>query len=184
MSISNKNYLFIIIFGASVLVLILNIAMLHRTNSYHSDHGSRVVISSDFFSSQGVVEETKEQPRSLGASSYHHHSHHHPRYPKTLVGIITSASFNDASYRKRHRILFQIWNDTRVCSLADYRSHTSVRDHCQLIYSFIVGGNTDPNALTERLENTTANPIELPKPMEGKHHEDLDEPDVTLLNIR
>ena len=55
---------------------------------------------------------------------------------RTLIGIISSDSKNDCTYRKRHREIFQIWNDTRVCSLNE------IHDTCQVIYTFIVGAGS------------------------------------------
>jgi hypothetical protein len=108
------------------------------------------------------------------------------RYPKTLMGIFSSDGFNDSSYRKRHRTLLQVsWKDPRTCTLAEYRRHPEIRDQCQLIYTFIIGGNVDADAPTELLENRPdlGRPLVLDQ-MANPSREDVNADDVTLLNIR
>ena len=99
---------------------------------------------------------------------------------RVLFGILSADFKNDYSYRKRHRMLFQLWNDPRVCSLPDFKN-MSVEDQykCELIYTFVLGGN--PNESTELLDDSR--PPEVEKPVTGVCP-DLNEPDVILLNIK
>lgn len=108
------------------------------------------------------------------------------RYSKTLMGIFTSDSYNDSSYRKRHRTLLQmIWKDPRTCTLAEYRRRPDIRDRCELIYTFIIGGSQNPEAPTERYENRPE--VDLPivlDRMANPSRDDINVDDVTILNIR
>ena len=66
---------------------------------------------------------------------------------RTLVGILTANTRPDYTYRRRHRHLFQVWNDTRVCSLRDLRQMPALkRNQCQLVYTFVIGAATDPKS--------------------------------------
>lgn len=103
------------------------------------------------------------------------------RRPRTLVGIITSDRRNDCSYRRRHRELFQIWNDSRVCSLAEFKKAPSQYAHCQLIYTFVMGAATEPNAPTLIVNNSI--PILHAGPY-GSQCNDLKSEDISMLNIR
>jgi hypothetical protein len=96
--------------------------------------------------------------------------------PRTLVGIISSDSFNDCTYRKRHRELFDIWNDTRLCALE------AITDDCQVAYTFIIGAGNE-SAPTQLVNDNSSWPLLVPKPMPTQH-EDVNLPDTTLLNIR
>jgi len=94
--------------------------------------------------------------------------------PRTLIGIISSDSFNDCTYRKRHRTMFDIWNDTRVCSL------DQVTSDCQVVYTFILGAGNS-SAPTQLVNDSW--PLLVEKPIPTKH-EDVNAPDTSLLNIR
>jgi hypothetical protein len=103
------------------------------------------------------------------------------RYSKMFVGLFSSDSSNGLTYRKRHRELFRIWNDARVCSLPEYQSRSEEeREPCQLIYTFIIGGG-DKTAPTEIIDNQKHLFVE--KPIKA-YHDDVNDPDVTLLNIQ
>lgn len=94
--------------------------------------------------------------------------------PRTLIGIISSDSFNDCTYRKRHRAMFEIWNDTRVCSL------DQVAPECQVVYTFILGAGNS-SAPTQLVNDSW--PLLVDKPISTKH-DDVNAPDTSLLNIR
>jgi Galactosyltransferase len=99
---------------------------------------------------------------------------------RVLIGILSADFFNDQVYRKRHRNLFQLWNDPRVCSLPDFKSMPlSERYVCELIYTFVLGAN--PDASPELVDHSR--PFEVDRPISGTSR-DLNEPDMTLLNIR
>jgi len=99
---------------------------------------------------------------------------------RILLGILTADFYNDQAYRRRHRMLFQIWNDPRVCSLPDFKSlPINERYRCQIIYTFVMGGN--PHATPELVDDSR--PMLATKPVKGLST-DLNDADVTLLNIR
>jgi Galactosyltransferase len=99
---------------------------------------------------------------------------------RILLGILTADFYNDQAYRRRHRMLFQIWNDPRVCSLPDFKSlPINERYRCQIIYTFVMGGN--PHATPELVDDSR--PMLATKPVKGMST-DLNDADVTLLNIR
>jgi Galactosyltransferase len=99
---------------------------------------------------------------------------------RVLLGILSADFFNDQVYRKRHRSLFQIWNDERVCSLPEFKSKPADQRYlCELIYTFVIGAN--PKAAPELVDGSR--PMEVRRPIRGVSV-DLNEPDMTLLNIR
>jgi hypothetical protein len=100
------------------------------------------------------------------------------RRARVLIGIISADTKNDASYRKRHRELFSLWNDTRTCSLPEW--HATQPEDCELIWTFVIGGN--PSASPELLNDSR--PILVPKPIPNPKHADVNAPDVSILNIR
>ena len=111
------------------------------------------------------------------------------RNPRTLFGIFSSDNIFDGTHRKWHRQLFNdVWKDERVCTLDQFRTSNDIsfREKCELIYTFVSGSNTDPDAPTERLDETDTvdNPIELPGGMKNPMKEDINWSDVTHLNIR
>lgn len=99
---------------------------------------------------------------------------------RILFGILTADFPNDETYRKRHRKLFQLWDDPRVCSLPDFKARPlNERYECQLIYTFVMAGNPDAPPVLVNHER----PYEVSKPITGRSR-DLNEPDTILLNIR
>lgn len=99
---------------------------------------------------------------------------------RVLVGILTADFFNDSVYRKRHRNLFNLWNDDRVCSLPEFKTKPlKLRYRCEFIYTFVIGAN--PEASPELVDGSR--PMEVDRPIQGIS-KDLNEPDMTLLNIR
>jgi hypothetical protein len=116
---------------------------------------------------------------------------------RILIGIISTAANHVAmTYRNRHRKLFALWNDTRVCSLHDFvqyekqridNSHYNGGDEgspspCQIIYTFVIGGN--PNGTTLLLDHNETTPLTLPSMPYKPRHKDTNRTDVTILNIR
>lgn len=128
----------------------------------------------------------------------------HVRRSRTLVGIISSDTLNDSTYRKRHRELFQIWNDPRVCSLAELRAKTKEEGlKCQLVYTFVIGAAQDKNSnstasavmneadasIAEQqpqpvtLISNASLPLYRTTPLNSRYN-DINYDDVTLLNIK
>jgi len=172
-------------------VITVNVLVVWK-QQYQKQHP--YLVHSDFFSS--FRDTALHEPRSESLSSMERpavipnfslsrsawDTHKVARYPKTLVGFISSDTMNDCSYRKRHRELMSIWNDTRVCTLFEFEAKSpEERESCQLIYTFIIGANRDPNGPTEIIDDSTQ--LLVKKPIETKH-EDINWPDTTLLNIR
>ena len=79
--------------------------------------------------------------------------------------------------------MWEIWNDSRVCDVQQFLHNATVRSHCQLLYTFIIGANTNQDAPTELLEDSPSHPLTLPK-MDAPTRDDVNQEDVTLLNIR
>eukprot|EP00977_Amphora_coffeiformis_P006812 scaffold1498_cov163-Amphora_coffeaeformis.AAC.4 len=104
----------------------------------------------------------------------------HSRRLRVLFGILTADFKNDETYRKRHRTLFKLWNDKRVCALHEFKQKPlEDRYECELIYTFVIAAN--PNETTELVDNSR--PFEVARPIRGEC-KDLNEPDMTLLNIK
>ena len=119
------------------------------------------------------------------------------RRSRTLIGYFSMESRGDCYYRRRHRELFQIWNDTRVCSLYNLQRYPMQYSHCQLVYTFVMGGTpaaavntTTPSSAagdppTMIVDNLTfpTRPLYHPHPpllkCSDKHAKD-----ITWLNIR
>jgi hypothetical protein len=177
----------------SIAILVVNILVLSTQNSLTT--GAASFISPDFFGSfrgsralggegdDSPVEYPKNDlqafdptPRILAAAVP---KEGRLRPSRTLVGILSNDSFNDRFYRRRHRLLFELWNDTRVCSLPEYEA--TQNPNCQLIFTFVLGGNKDPNAPTELVN--ASYPILATKPIETKR-EDINYADTSILNIR
>lgn len=105
------------------------------------------------------------------------------------MGIFSSDNMFDATHRKWHRRLInEIWKDERVCDLDRFRAtkDNAFRQKCELIYTFVVGANEDPNAPTVRLEDTDTaqTPIELSGRFKNPVKPDINWADVTRLNIK
>ena len=104
------------------------------------------------------------------------------RKARTLVGVFTSVGRKfDVEYRRLFRELYDA--HPKVCSLPDFKNRSKLeRESCELVYTFVVGGNTDPRGPTELVDDSiplTVSEDEIP----GDQH-DLSNPDVTYLNIR
>ena len=99
---------------------------------------------------------------------------------KILWGVLTADFYNDQAYRKRHRKLFELWDDPRVCSLPDFKAKSlEERDVCELIYTFVVGAS--PAETTELVDDSR--PMLATRPVQAKSP-DFNDADVTLLNIQ
>ena len=185
--LSVAQFRFILI--GAIGALFINNLMISISSTHHRALSSEVqIVSSDFFSSNRHFEEqlANEEGRKLLANE---DDLLRLRNPRILFGIFSSDSIFDGSHRKWHRQLFNdIWKDERVCTLDKFRGSNDIsfRQKCELVYTFVTGSNTDPDAPTERLEetDTAENPIELPGGMKSPLKEDINWPDVTHLNIR
>ena len=107
------------------------------------------------------------------------------RKARVLVGVFTTDKGKfDEEYRRLFRELYAA--HPKVCSLPDFKNRSKLeRESCQLVYTFVVGGSTDPTGPTELLDDFI--PLTLPNPSENikpGDQSDLSNPDVTFLNIR
>jgi hypothetical protein len=85
--------------------------------------------------------------------------HRHQGRPKVLIGIMSGTHNSmQRTYRNRHRQLFQLWNDTRLCSVGEYIKsvskssvmETNMDDNnnnnnsdcdCEVLYTFVVAAH-------------------------------------------
>jgi hypothetical protein len=160
------KFLNLIIVASVVLTLLLNGAILTKQQRLEGGGGD----------DNGADLSLLQPQRTLKASNNNNNNNNDNNNnkkkirPKILVGIFVDDTFQGCSYRKRHRSLFGVWNDTRVCSLVEYEiendstttgsgsgsgSGGSIREQCELIYTFVAGVNKDPNGPTEIVDNST-----------------------------
>lgn len=127
--------------------------------------------------------ERRRDPRGAGSFSYSSNPRTTDyRRSRTLIGILSADTRTDYSYRRRHRQLFQIWNDTRVCSLAELKQLPEWnRKQCQLVYTFVIGAATDPDSPTFIVNASI--PLYRQDPLPSTQP-DVNQDDVTLLNIK
>lgn len=173
------NQIFILTCIASLLLQLYGSLV-----SWHSIHGGRrlgMEISTSIHGSDvdgpGVIvgDNTLQLPERLRMGRPRH-----SRRLRVLFGILTADFRNDEAYRKRHRALFKLWNDKRVCSLHDFKKMPlEERYECELIYTFVIAAN--PNETAELVDHSR--PYEVSRPYRGKCN-DLNQPDMTLLNIK
>jgi hypothetical protein len=105
-----------------------------------------------------------------------------PRKAKVLMGIVTADVFGEPRYRQAFRDLFMI--HPKVCRLTEYKNATKAfKDRCELIYTFVLGANVDPEGPTEIVDDSF--PIIAPtEKLRPQHSLDFNETDMTFLNIR
>ena len=108
-------------------------------------------------------------------------------HKRILLGVMSADFPNEYEIRQEFRTLFRIFakhNDTRVCSLGNFVDQPGSYHGCQLVYTFVLGGN--PAGPTELVNNSM--PLLIPRDrvefipgLEGgdKHFDDM-----TFLNIR
>ena len=174
-----------------IALLVWNaVIMVNHDMSTLNSRGGFAQISSEFFENRAVVEETKDHKDQAGGaaglipSSNPHSAVHRPRKKsRTLIGILTGDSESSATYRKRHRTLFEmVWKDKRVCSLPTFQNKSvAEQDGCQIVYTFIVGANPDPDGPTEIVDESFE--LLYDKSMPSRW-DDINGGDVTRLNIR
>jgi hypothetical protein len=105
------------------------------------------------------------------------------RHSRVLVGIFSGDFIDDARYRYAFRELFQ--THPKVCSLVDFIADEKVQTGpCELIYTFVLGGNVDENAPTQIVSNSSTIPILAPKKPKSVHSNDFHEDDIIFLNIK
>jgi hypothetical protein len=182
-----------LLMGAIGALFVNNLMISTRAVRHHIESSGSHIIPRDFYSTsnrlikeQSAVESPLDGGRKLLTDD---DDLRRLRNPRTLMGIFTSDNIFDGTHRTWHRHLFNdIWKDQRVCTLDQFRASndTSFQQKCELIFTFVAAANGDPNAPTERLEDTdTADtPIEFQGGYKSPVKEDINWPDVTHLNIR
>jgi hypothetical protein len=105
------------------------------------------------------------------------------RSSRVLAGIFSADMSDDARYRYVFRDLLQ--THPKVCSLVDFVADEQVQNGpCELIYTFVLGGNTDDNGPTQIVSNTSSFPILASDKPKSYHSNDFHEDDITFLNIK
>lgn len=100
-----------------------------------------------------------------------------PRHSRLLLGVFTADDADERRYRAKFRALFQL--HPQVCDLKSYTD--DLPKDCRLVYTFVVGGASE--ATPPVLLQTNARPW-LVSASTSALSADLNEHDVTLLNIR
>ena len=105
------------------------------------------------------------------------------RYPRVLAGIFSGDLIDDSRYRYAFRELLQ--SHPKVCRLSDFIKSDKIRNGpCELIYTFVLGGNNQSDAPTQIVSNTSGIPILVPETPQSKFSNDFHEGDFTFLNIK
>ena len=177
--------------GAMFAMVFNNLLLSASSIRGHLDCADHDMIPSDFFSTSEIRASKPIEPEPATDSAPQaslNGGSHLLRNSRILIGIFTTDNLFDATHRKWHRNLFKVWNDERTCSLDQFResNDTSLKQNCEVIFTFVAGANQDPNAPTERLRglDTPETPIEFPGGYKNPIKEDMNDPDVTNLNIR
>jgi hypothetical protein len=122
----------------------------------------------------------------LPAATTTHQAHEQSLLPKhrlrVLLGIFTADLESEEKMRQRHRDLFALWNDDRVCVLHEFQTQSpgQKRERCELVYTFVMGAN--PHATTELVDDSLR-PMLVSRPIAGVGR-DINDPGILLLNIR
>ena len=111
--------------------------------------------------------------------------------PKLLLGIMGNANNHMGKiYRNRHRKLFQLWNDSRLCTIEQYDSYYNrdeVEEHdCRVVYAFIVGGYN--SSMIDQPTFRYEEPLTMKAMSQGnkmpRYKDIANNSDVVILNIR
>mmetsp|Transcript_17512 Transcript_17512/g.43030 ORF Transcript_17512/g.43030 Transcript_17512/m.43030 type:complete len:827 (+) Transcript_17512:131-2611(+) len=188
---------------------------------------------SNYYHHQNMVASHGEMGLALFLSKSHRHNAKNAETirkvrgtirPRLLIGIFSDygsnggskaagGSTNSKTYRNRHRKLFRLWNDTRLCPYNAFRQrqrqlHAAKQNHddddqCLILYTFVIGAHrNNGEAISEtiptmRLQGTPDEPLEIelpasnsttlmiPEEISNNLPSDLkNRRDFTLLNIR
>lgn len=102
--------------------------------------------------------------------------------PRMLIGIVSNANNHVGKVlRNRHRQLFGLWNDTRLCPYEDFL--TSQNPNCQILYTFVLGAFNSTSDVSPILVDDSR-PIQLDSIPIMPRYNDVIQNDVTILNIR
>jgi hypothetical protein len=113
--------------------------------------------------------------------------------PRILIGIFSDLSIErrrttNRAFRQRHRDIFRIWNDNRVCAYNDYKEAPSEFSNCIVLYTFVLAAHnkTAMDMPTILLEDTLTLPLELNRtfPDNDNTGDLMQSNDYTILNIR
>ena len=106
---------------------------------------------------------------------------------RILLGVMSADFANEFEIRQEFRKLFGMFskhNDTRVCSLGNFMAQVGSYHGCQLVYTFVLGGN--PAGPTELVNSSM--PLLIPKgrigSIPGIQADDKYLDDMTFLNIQ
>ena len=184
-SIKQVTYWFSLVVSSTVVVM--NVMVLSRHDFLAAPLLAAASIRNDFVQQQPrkpLPQDEYRDPRMIPgvySSPSSNNNQREYRRSRTLIGIFSSNTRNDCTYRKRHRELFRIWNDTRVCTLGELEQRPErERKHCQLVYTFVIGAG-DADSPTQIVNASV--PLYRTKKLESKFP-DVNHDDVTLLNIK
>lgn len=104
--------------------------------------------------------------------------------PRMLIGIIGNANNHMGKiYRWRHRQLFELWNDTRLCTLHDFQKVPLMMEECEIVYTFVVGAHNASSGVPPYLLDDSR-PLVLDSIPLMPRYKDVNNTDVTILNIQ
>ena len=104
--------------------------------------------------------------------------------PRILIGIVSNANNHvGKQLRNRHRQLFELWNETRLCPYKDFRKDPFGQSQCQILYTFVIGAHNSTSQEPPLLVDDSR-PLELDSIPLMPRYKDVQQSDVTILNIQ
>jgi hypothetical protein len=155
-------------------VLIQVFVILQATSLHNDNSPRRGLIDASFFNSTTATATATATAASPPPPP--------PPTMRVFMGIISSShSRMEMVYRNKHREIFQLWNDTRLCTLHDFELNP--HSECRIIYSFVLGGG-DNSTPTQLLEEDPSHPLVLTNIPILPRFQDINDKDMTVLNIQ
>ena len=151
-----------LIVSFSVLLLLFLISSLHFNTRRNENYNTNDNGMSSIY----------EEPRNIVR-----------RNARVLMGIFSADLGDDTRYRNAFRDL--LVTHPNVCKLSDYMSNMTLYPNCELVYTFVLGITFDDNVTTQIVSNhNVSQPIVSPTIPKEVFSNDLNEPDITFLNIK
>lgn len=162
---------------ASAAVILQLWIVYQATNHHHSQpYESSSPSSKTQFSASVRIKTTNQHQHKL-------HLHTATRPPRILIGILGNANDHQMGvvYRDRHRQLFQLWNDSRLCTWKEFDP-----EKCQVAYTFVLGGHNATSSIPTYHLGTDNRPLTLNGTTSTivPQIKDVGRSDMTILNIR
>mmetsp|Transcript_983 Transcript_983/g.1907 ORF Transcript_983/g.1907 Transcript_983/m.1907 type:complete len:745 (-) Transcript_983:646-2880(-) len=157
--------------------------------SFHSKSGGGGGLLGDYLAFWDRYKDSlttyRQSPLKAVASYHQGNKAESTKRPTMLMGIFTMDSANDA---KRREMLRKTWISSsdgksvkRICSLQGWIIGNS--KGCQLVYTFVLGGNQEEGGPTELLEYNSSYPMSIPCRLH-QHASEQDTSDIVCLNIK